>query len=412
MIWSIAWRNIWRNKIRSLAIIIAVTIGLFGGIIYDAFAVGMMQQRVNAAISNEISNIQIHNPSYLLNEEVKFVIKNQDNIITGIKEIEGVKSVSSRIKVLAMASTAETGAGIMLNGINPENEKQVTKLSEQLVEGDYINAQDRIPIVIGQKLAKKLNARLRSKIVITAANAEGIISYGAFRVTGIYHTENNMFDEINVFVRKSDLSGMLGMNQNDVNEIAITLFDHDQSIPITNILKNKYAGQIKREELTIRPWTEITPSLNAMIEMMDSFSYIFMIIILIALAFGIVNTMLMVVIERIKELGMLKAIGMTSQRIFQMIMLETVFLSIIGGMVGLFLCTIMIKYYGYYGLNLESLKEGYNSMGFSSIVYPHVNLTFYLGTTILVIVTAIIASIYPARKALKLNPAVAIRENN
>lgn len=412
MIWSIAWRNIWRNKIRSLAIIIAVTIGLFGGIIYDAFATGLMQQRVDAAISNEISNIQLHHPSYLLNEEVKFSINNQHNIISEIKKIEGVKAVSSRIKVLAMASTAETGAGIMLNGINPENEKQVTNLSEQLLEGDYINAQDRIPIVIGQKLAKKLNARLRSKIVITTANLDGIITYGAFRVTGIYHTENDMFDEINVFVRKSELSDMLGMKENAVNEIAISLFDHDQSIPITNILRAKYADQIQQEELIIRPWIEITPSLNAMIEMMDYFSYIFMIIILIALAFGIVNTMLMVVMERIKELGMLKAIGMNSKRIFQMIMLETIFLSIIGGMVGLFLSTLMIEYFGYYGLSLDALKEGYNSMGFSSIVYPSVNLEFYLWTTILVIVTAILASIYPARKALKLNPAVAIRENN
>lgn len=412
MIWSIAWRNIWRNKIRSLAIIIAVTIGLFGGIIYDAFATGLMQQRVDAAISNEISNIQLHHPSYLLNEEVKFSINNQHNIISEIKKIEGVKAVSSRIKVLAMASTAETGAGIMLNGINPENEKQVTNLSRQLLEGDYINAQDRIPILIGQKLAKKLNARLRSKIVITTANLDGIITYGAFRVTGIYHTENDMFDEINVFVRKSELSDMLGMKENAVNEIAISLFDHDQSIPITNILRAKYADQIQQEELIIRPWIEITPSLNAMIEMMDYFSYIFMIIILIALAFGIVNTMLMVVMERIKELGMLKAIGMNSKRIFQMIMLETIFLSIIGGMVGLFLSTLMIEYFGYYGLSLDALKEGYNSMGFSSIVYPSVNLEFYLWTTILVIVTAILASIYPARKALKLNPAVAIRENN
>ena len=412
MIWSIAWRNVWRNKLRSLVIIIAVTIGLFGGIASYAFVVGLMLQRVEAAISNEISNIQIHNPDYLVNDEIKYTIKNPEHIVSEIKKIDRVKAVSSRIKALAMASTAETGTGIMMNGIDPENEMQVTKLSEQLIEGEYITKTSRIPIVIGQKLAKKLNARLKSKIVITTSNTNGILTYGAFRVVGIYSTDNDMFDEVNVFVRKNELAELLGIQITEVNEIAIALEDYEQSVPIANILKQKFKNEIARNELIIRPWIEIIPSLNAMIQYMDYFSYVFLIIILIALAFGIVNTMLMVVMERIKELGMLKAIGMTNKRIFSMIMLETIFLSIVGGVIGLLISIVTIQYYGHYGLNLESIKEGYNAMGFSSIVYPKATIDFYIGTTILVIITAILASIYPARKALKLNPAEAIQQND
>ncbi|PKP29468.1 MAG: hypothetical protein CVU00_15495, partial [Bacteroidetes bacterium HGW-Bacteroidetes-17] len=385
---------------------------LFGGVASYAFAVGLMLQRVEAAISNEISNIQIHNPDYLVNEEVKFTIEDQENIVSRIKELDGVKAVSSRIKVLAMASTAETGTGIMLNGIDAETEKQVTKLSEQLIEGEYISDQSRIPIVIGQKLALKLNARLKSKIVITTSNTEGVLTYGAFRVVGIYHTDNDMFDEMNVFVRKSELADLLGISNSEVNEIAISLYDYDQSIPIANILKDKFKDEIQQNQLVIRPWTEITPSLNAMIKMMDYFSYIFIIIILIALAFGIVNTMLMVVMERLKELGMLKAIGMNNKRLFSMIMLETIFLSIVGGVFGLLFSYLTILYFGHYGLNLDSIKEGYNAIGFSSVVYPTAAFSFYIGTTGLVIVTAILASIYPARKALKLNPAEAIQQND
>jgi len=412
MIWSIAWRNVWRNKLRSMVIIIAVTIGLFGGVASYAFAVGLMLQRVEAAISNEISNIQIHNPDYLENEEVKFTIKDQEKIVSQIKELDGIKAVSSRIKALAMASTAETGTGIMLNGIDAKNEKQVTKLSKQLIEGEYITDENRIPIVIGQKLAIKLNARLKSKIVITTSNTEGVLTYGAFRVVGIYHTDNDMFDEMNVFVRKTELADLLGISKNEVNEIAIALNENDQSVHIANILKDKFKNEIQQNQLIIRPWTEITPSLNAMIKMMDYFSYIFIIIILIALAFGIVNTMLMVVMERLKELGMLKAIGMNNKRLFSMIMLETIFLSIVGGVLGLLFSYLTIQYFGHYGLNLDSIKEGYNAIGFSSVVYPKASYPFYLGTTGLVIITAILASIYPARKALKLNPAEAIQQND
>ncbi len=412
MIWSIAWRNVWRNKLRSLVIIIAVTIGLFGGIASYGFAIGMMIQRIEAAISNEISNIQIHHPEYLVNDEIKYTIKDQDRIISEIKNLDGIKAVSSRIKAMAMASTAETGTGIMLNGIDAQNEMKVTKIYDQLTEGEYITDKSRIPIIIGQKLAKKLNARLKSKIVITSSNAEGILTYGAFRVVGIYHTENDMFDEMNVFVRKNELANLLGISENEVNEIAIALDEYDQSIPTTNILKEVFKDEISQNELIIRPWTEITPSLNAMIKYMDYFSYVFLIIILIALAFGIVNTMLMVVMERIKELGMLKAIGMNNKRIFSMIMLETIFLSIVGGIFGLIISIGTIQYYGYYGLSLDSIKAGYNSMGFSSVIYPQASYDFYIGTTILVVITAILASIYPARKALKLNPAEAIQQND
>jgi ABC-type lipoprotein release transport system permease subunit len=410
MIWSIAWRNVWRNKLRSLIIMIAVAVGLSGGIIYYAFAKGLMEQRIESAISNEISNIQIHNPKYLLNEEIKFTIRDYENITSEINKIEGVKAVSNRIKVMGMASTAETGTGIMLNGIDPAIEKQVTKISEQLTEGKYIEEKGRIPIVIGQKLAKKLNIKLRSKIVITAANADGVITYGAFKVVGIYDTENDMFDEVNAFVRKKDLARMLGINLHSINEIAIALDKHEQTNQVFEMLNEKFSDKISQKEILIRPWNEIVPSLNAMIEMMDFFSYIFMIIILIALAFGIVNTMLMVVMERIKELGILKAVGMNNKKLFQMIMLETIFLSIIGGIFGLLFSYMFIQYFGYYGLNLAAFQEGYNSMGFSSIVYLQAEISFYIFTTILVIITAIVASIYPARKALKLNPAVAIRE--
>jgi ABC-type antimicrobial peptide transport system permease subunit len=221
-----------------------------------------------------------------------------------------------------------------------------------------------------------------------------------------------MFDEVNVFVRKNELAGLLGISENEVNEIAISLDEYDQSILTSNILKKVFSDEIAQGELVVRPWTEITPSLNAMIKYMDYFSYVFLIIILIALAFGIVNTMLMVVMERIKELGMLKAIGMTNKRIFSMIMLETIFLSIVGGLLGLVISIGAIQYYGHYGLSLDAIKAGYNSLGFSSVIYPQASYDFYLGATILVIITAILASIYPARKALKLNPAEAIQQND
>ena len=409
---AISWRNVWRNKLRSIIIICAVSVGLIGGLFYYGFALGMMNQRVESAIRNEISNLQIHHPEYLLNEEVKNNIQDPNNTSQLILKYPEVKAVSQRIKATAMISTAETGTGVILNGVIPNHEKQVTGLAECIDKGEFLNNESRIPIIIGRKLAIKLSARIKSKIVITAANTEGVITYGAFRVIGIYDTDNDMFDEVNVFVRKNDLSKLLKLNESHTNEIAIALHNHDDTKLIGKELNQIFLDKTESGQLTIRTWQEIVPSLNAMIEMMDYFAYVFLIIILFALAFGIVNTMLMVVMERVKEIGMLKAIGMTNSRIFRMIMLETIFLSGTGGIIGLFLSILCIEYFGYYGFSLEDFQQGFNSLGFSAIIYPEGEVSFYISTTFLVIITAITSSIYPARKALKMKAVEAIKTDH
>jgi len=144
-------------------------------------------------------------------------------------------------------------------------------------------------------------------------------------------------------------------------------------------------------------------------EMLDIMLYFFMVIILFALGFGIVNTMLMVVLERVKEIGMLMAIGMNRMRVFKMIMLETVYLSLTGGIVGMLLGAGIISFFGKTGIDLSIYAEGLNNIGYASIIYPSIGIDYYVNTVIMVILTGIIASLYPARKALKLNPAEAVR---
>jgi len=143
--------------------------------------------------------------------------------------------------------------------------------------------------------------------------------------------------------------------------------------------------------------------------MMDQFGYWLMIIILFALVFGIINTMLMVIMERKKELGMLMSVGMNKPRVFWMIMLETTMLSLVGAAVGLAISVGLMELFGFTGINFASWAEGLEAMGYSSFVYPYVTTNFYIIVTILVVFTAIIASIWPTRKALKLNPAEAVR---
>jgi ABC-type antimicrobial peptide transport system permease subunit len=156
-------------------------------------------------------------------------------------------------------------------------------------------------------------------------------------------------------------------------------------------------------------WKKLAPDLALMTDMVQQFYLIFGIIILAALAFGILNTMLMVVLERTREIGMLTAIGMNKKKVFSMIMLESVFLSIIGGVTGMIISFLVIRLTSNTGINLSRYAEGFAALGYSADVYPRISAGFFGIVAVFIIITGILSSIYPALKALKLNPVEAIR---
>ncbi|MFC2086921.1 ABC transporter permease [Bacteroidota bacterium] len=474
MIWSIAWKNVWRNKIRSLVVIIAFTLGIFGGLFTVAIMVGMIDKRVDLAISNEVGHVQIHHNKFKENFELKYTIPDYKELEGSIQKIPEVTGVSSRLKIFAMASTAGSANGVMVNGVDVENEKKVSKIDEFIVEegGSFFDTDSRNPIVIGKELAEHLKLtyykidvdnfkkledtnlpddillnldtlvgmnfrtendfemalqkqlgekdagrymykikeeavkyKLRRKIVLQFQDANGNLAYGAFKVIGVYKSSNNMFDELNVFVHRDDLLKITGIPEKEVHEIAVLIDKTKESNEIASKIKS-----FTNNQLTVETWEEVIPEISMMNEMMDFYLLIFMIIILLALGFGIVNTMLMAVLERIKELGMLMAIGMNKKRVFRMIMLESIFLSLVGTVFGMLISYLIIDWTGRTGIDLSRFYgEGFEAMGLSAVLYPSIDLFDFMQVTILVIITGILASVMPARKALKLNPVEALR---
>lgn len=411
MLFSIAWKNVWRNKLRSLIVIISITIGLLGGLFYLAFSNGMVQFQIGSSIKTEIANIQLHNPKYLINDEITYTISNPKEKILKILEIDEVKAAASRIKSMAMVSSANSGTGVTIYGINIENEKTVSDLHTKLINGSYFKTKIRNPVVIGNKLAEKLKVKVNSKIVITIQDFNGNITYGAFKVAGIFKTHNTMYDQANIFVTQDDLSKLLSFSDNQTSEIAILLNHNDYTDVVDAKIKSLFSTEIAQGELVVRSWSIINPILKMLNEMTIQFTMIFVIIILVALSFGIINTMLMAIMERVREIGMLMAIGMSKVRVFLMIMMETIFLSIIGGILGLFLSWVMVSISYKTGIDLSSFAEGLNAIGYSSFIRPELDLFFYFFIGSLVILTAMFASIFPARKALKLKPSEAIRQD-
>ncbi len=405
MILSLAWKNIWRNKPRSLIVVFAVAIGLFGGMFSSAIFIGMVDQRLNDAIRNEVSNLQIHHPDFLINREITDTIPGAQNVLRHLANDPRIKAVSGRIKIIAMASTASGGAGVKINGIRPEDEMNVSALHTKIPDtsGTWFASGKNNTIVIGQKLAEKLKLKLRSRVILSFQSASGEIVYGAFRVEGIYKTYNTSFDETNVFVRYNDLAPLADLQKQQLHEILVSLYNDNTTEQVVASIRKTFP------HLETMGWKELMPDLGLMAEYTSTWLYIILIIILLALSFGIINTMMMAVLERTREIGMLKAVGMSGKRIFLMIMFETIFLSLTGTLVGIIITIPVVQHFHLHGLNALMFSKGFEDIGFAAMIYPRLNADSYAGLTVLVILAAVLSSIGPSRRALRLQPVEAIR---
>ncbi|MCJ7759115.1 MAG: FtsX-like permease family protein [Gillisia sp.] len=404
MLVQIAWRNIWRNKMRSFVVIGSIILGIWAGIFILAFSWGLYQSNIYDSVYKQLSHIQIHHPSFIVENDPKFSISDTDKILDSLHSDKRILSASSRIISTGMITSPTTASGVKILGIDPSSEAKQTGLNENVINGNYFGSGKDNEILIGEKLAKKLKVKIRSKVIVTFVNIDSEMISAAFRVGGIYRSKNTSLDEVNVFVLKDHLRDLLDLKPTESNEIAILLKNEED----LKAVKNYSAGLVPKGK--VEDWKELSPELGLVIESFNLYTYLISGIILLALIFGIINTMLMSVLERIRELGMLMAIGLNKRKLFSMIMLETLFLTLIGCPIGLLMGWLSIEFFGEYGIDMSMFSEGLSSYGFSSVIYPALDDQKYVIVAVMCLITSLLAAIYPAYKALQLNPAEAIRK--
>ncbi len=401
MVSKIAWKNIWRSPFRSLVVILSIVLGIWAATFLVAFSFGLNDQRTREAIESTISHIQIHNTEFSKDQDVRFWIDNADQYRNILDTSKSIRGYSERIILGGMISSPTTANAARIMGIDPEREASVTNISTKIEDGAWFEGISRNPVVIGGKLAEKLKVKVRSKVVLTFQDEEGDLITGAFRVAGIFKTSSSKYDELNLFIRNSDVDAMMQIDDK-FHEIAILLNDNDYLDTVE--------AQLEIDEANIvETWKEISPELGYADEIMAQMLFLFIGIIMLALAFGIVNNMLMAVLERKRELGMLQAVGMNKGKVFKMIVLETLYIGLAGGPLGILVGYITVTYFGAKGIDLSIFGEGLRELGISTFVYTHMPGHFYVIISSMVVVMTLLSSIYPARKALELNPVEAIR---
>jgi len=404
MILKIAWRNIWRSKVRSLTVMGSIVVGVWALTFMLSFYEGFIDVYVQSAIENDLSHIQMHNPKFKDEKEVEYRLDNIDKIMANLAKNPEVEAFASRSLNNGMLATSKGSRGVQIRGISPEKEATLTKLDEKVVDGVYFGAtKKRNPIIVSQRLADKMKLKIKSKLVLTFQRADGELISAAFKVIALYKTGNAVFEDMNVFVQQKDLSRLLG-DDKMIHEVALLLKDIEQLDNVQALLAADFS------EILVENYKEVSPDVNLYESQMDVSTYVIVIIVMLALIFGIINTMLMAVLERTRELGMLMAVGMNRMRVFGMIVIETVCLGLIAAPVGLLCGYLTITYYGTYGLDLSAYSEGMEKFGMQDIIYTTLDISKYLTVTVAVAITAVLGALYPARKAIKLNPVEAIRK--
>lgn len=401
MLLLIAWRNLWRNRARSLLIAVSVALGMWAGAFINALYFGMGIGRMRIAIDQEISHLQIHHPKFADDQEARYNMY-ADSLRTCLNADPAIKTFSLRTVAPGMLATTAGSQGIQVNGVEPAAENATRQLAGFVRAGQYLDTAARHPVLVSRRTAEKLKLEVGRKIVLTLLDTANTITSGAFRICGLYESLNTPLDELNVFVLKNDLDALIA-TPGRTHEAAILLY-RDEAV---DSVRSRLAGELPHYK--VQSWQDISPETALILSSLDSYSIIFVVIILLALSFGIVNTMLMAVLERMREIGVLMAIGMSKGRIFAMVVLETVMLAFIGAPLGLFSAWLTVLWLGQTGIDLSSMGETMRDFGFATVIYPVLPWRSVAVTMELVLIAALLAAVFPALKALRLRPVDAIR---
>jgi len=405
MFFSLAWRNIWRNRRRSAITISAICIGMAGII----FMIGMMNGFVVNMIENsvhlETGALQVHHRGYHDDPSVEKLIRNPSEVSDRVTALPRVNGVSLRIKSFGLVSTRRDSLGAMLVGIDPSSESVVTNLYKSVIAGSYGSIRSGNTVLLGKTLAQNLQVRLGDEIIILSQGADGSMGNDIYKVGGIFETASPDIDRMYIYMGLSDASELLS-TYGGVNEIAVSLKDADAADSAKNAVINALGDE---DELEVLTWKEVLPGVAQMVVFMQGAVFLFYLIVFGVAAFGISNTLIMSIFERVHELGVMMSIGTRPSRIFLQTAVESVMMGLIGSVIGSALGFLLSLNFILNGLDVSFWAKAKSFIAFSPVIYYRlVPWDFVLGIFFVVLVTAL-SSVYPALKASRLKPADAIR---
>ena len=400
LVFSLAWRNLWRNKRRTLVILFAIVLGVWAMIVTAAFMRGMVFQMLEDTVDNLAGHVQIHHPLYLDDPVIANVFSPESEAISTISSDPRVSMWSDRIRLPAVVVSERETTGITLLGVNPERESKISFIGNAIVEGRFLESASDPGIVIGRGLAEKLETRLGKRIVLMSQNRENEIADRGFRIVGIFDAPLDPTEKAFLFIGKDTAAKMLGLT-NEVSEIVLRL--HDAATVDSMVSDSDKLD----EDIDVMSWLDVEPYLELMIKMMDSSMFIWYLIVFLAMAFGIINTLLMAVFERTREFGLFQALGQKPRFILFQVWLEAILMIVVGLAVGNLVSWLSLLATGE-GIDVSMFARGMEMLNMSNIIPFVITTEDLIVANVTVTVLGMLTGLYPAWRASRLVPADAL----
>lgn len=401
---KLALRGLRRNLRRSLITIFAIAIGLAALVFLIGYMDGTNRQMITNITGYLSGHLQAHQRGYHDDPTLDLTFDRADELMARFDKRGAIAAIAPRIESPALASGSEKTRGVMVIGVDPESERRVTTLYKALKQGEYLDPEDRRGAMLGERTAEILGVKVGEEVALVTQAADGSVGAARFRVRGIYRSGIDMIDTSFIFVTLPAAQELLAL-EGRVTTIAVRLADLDE-VPRT-------VAQLRSElgpDFEVLGWQALMPELSGNVELHSLFVNMILLIVFTIVTLGIANTVLMGVMERTHEFGVMLALGTRPAQVARTVLYEALLLGlgaiVLGGAIGVGITA----YFGYRGIDFGAYSQAAQMMpGLTGIVYPSVRMDSLLLLSAILLATTVCASVYPALKAAHLSPVEAIR---
>mgnify|MGYP003150343230 CR=1 FL=1 len=402
---QMALRSVFRNPRRSLITATATAFGLAAYLFLYSFADGFFEQMIRNSTEQLSGHVQVMRQGHDADLSPALRIDRTAGRLQKLAAMPNVKAAAPRVLIKAMVANSKTSQPVELVGIAPELERQVTRLADYMVQGRYVEPGGE-GVVIGQKLAEELEARLGDKLVMTAQQEGGDLAYGAYTIAGIYRTGSDLFDREYIFTEIDRARDLLGFQPDQSSRIALRLADRALSSAMARELNQTLAG----DGLVAQDWESLLPVVVQMIDMSQIDFYLILAVVFVVVAIGVMNTMVMSVMERTRELGVMLALGTRAGQVVLTILFEALFLALLGMAAGVVIGTLVVAWFNRTGIDLSGIAGSFEAIpGVTDRIYPVLIFDHVWLPSLLLFLCSVLVAVYPARRASQLDPMEAIR---
>ncbi len=399
-VFKLASRNVLRNRRRTVVTTAAMTLALLVMILYSGLVKGYLLSAERNLLDLELGDIQIHAPTYLDRPSIYTRILDGDAIVKKLRA-SGL-SASTRLKSAGLAALGDASSGAMFIGVDPEGDKTISRLYTAVASGSWLTDAKPSEVVIGAQMAKNLSAKIGDEIVVLSQATDGSMANELYTVRGILKNVSTAIDRSGVFMTEKAYRSLMVLPEG-VHQIIVR---RPAEMPLA-VAKKLTLAAAKGED--VKTWRELSPTLASMMDSMQGTMYTMFFIIYIAIGIVILNAMLMAVFERIREFGVLKAVGGGPLQVLSLIFIEGMMQTVAAMILGCVLAVPGLYYLTHVGIDMSSMGNiTIQGIVWDSVWRAHVSVETFVGPTAVLFTVVGIALLYPALKAASLRPIEAI----